>query len=893
MPFFSFGGKSSHRHHCRVLLLDDSEFTEEITSKTRGFELMEKVFGNLNLYEKDYFGLRFRDSEDKTQWLDPDKTIKKQIYSGSPYTLYFGVKFYAADPTKLKEELTRYQFFLQIKKDMLQGRLPCSFNVAAELCAYAVQSELGDYDGTLHTENYVSEFRFVPNQNEQLEQKIGEIHKKLRGQVPSEAELNFMERVKWLEMYGVDLHPVRGQDNLEYFLGLTPTGIVLFRNRNKIGSFIWPKITKLKFKGHNFILRVNHGKNDEEKEYSFTLETKRCAKQLWKYCAEHHTFFRLEKANDVPASAYNFLFRKGSGFRFSGRTQQELLEDNTRVKRPPPVVQRTANNGDAKKNFHTVDGKETSPPWQQRPNSQSGLYTSGHNISANAMNESAPAKVPVSARFPKPYKTTSALQSDGEMPKRKISSYHAGYSSGEEITARRKRSHYYSGYTSGASDGDAIVNKLKHRTGSEPNMHYSRGGVHSSNINNNRETLHQQENIHKHRQPSRESVATTGYDGRAAHDYRHRESGSKSDSEQNSRQRRQQHYYMAHRSRAGLSDTEMVPALKVYMAADGSQRIQNGAVPANRQRRHHHHHHHHRMSRGQVPYDPRSAKVLLELGPDSAPPESENSFTADSTASSIQDERSINYSIDQSQLNQSTSSNQAIQISRSHQAHLANHMNHSANQGNHGAKIINQFQRNQPISKQGRPVSMDMKYANAGYHYVEHGPRPPNSASASRGSHHAADPVRSRMTGSAHVENKYLQQYMPPHVVHKTPETVSSNVTNDRQQLVEQLVVYKPDCLDLHEGDTDIDQEQKSNATETKGEKVDSPEDKEHVNEGIETEWDEDYHELVQLQKEQMEVFTKMLENKQQKEVAINESVIKRLEDIEGQLTCIGFQQQG
>lgn len=35
----------------------------------------------------------------------------------------------------------RYQFFLQIKRDILQGRLPITFDEAAELFAFAVQGK--------------------------------------------------------------------------------------------------------------------------------------------------------------------------------------------------------------------------------------------------------------------------------------------------------------------------------------------------------------------------------------------------------------------------------------------------------------------------------------------------------------------------------------------------------------------------------------------------------------------------------------------------------------------------------------------------------------------------------------------------------------------------------
>ena len=59
-------------------------------------------------------------------------------------------------------------------------------------------------------------------------------HGRLVGLVPSQAENRYLEKVKWLDMYGVDLHPVIGEDNIEYFLGLTPSGIIVLKNRNKV-----------------------------------------------------------------------------------------------------------------------------------------------------------------------------------------------------------------------------------------------------------------------------------------------------------------------------------------------------------------------------------------------------------------------------------------------------------------------------------------------------------------------------------------------------------------------------------------------------------------------------------------------------------------------------------
>uniref|UniRef100_A0A9L0S7D3 Band 4.1-like protein 4A n=1 Tax=Equus caballus TaxID=9796 RepID=A0A9L0S7D3_HORSE len=149
---------------------------------TKGSVVLDHVFRHINLVEIDYFGLRYCDRSHQTYWLDPAKTLaehKELINTGPPYTLYFGIKFYAEDPCNLKEEITRYQFFLQVKQDVLQGRLPCPVNVAAQLGAYAIQSELGDYDPYKHTAGYVSEYRFVPDQKEELEEAIERIHKTL------------------------------------------------------------------------------------------------------------------------------------------------------------------------------------------------------------------------------------------------------------------------------------------------------------------------------------------------------------------------------------------------------------------------------------------------------------------------------------------------------------------------------------------------------------------------------------------------------------------------------------------------------------------------------------------------------------------------------------------
>uniref|UniRef100_A0A8C5K709 Band 4.1-like protein 4A n=1 Tax=Jaculus jaculus TaxID=51337 RepID=A0A8C5K709_JACJA len=312
-----------------------------LQKSTKGSVVLDHVFRHVNLMEIDYFGLRYCDRSHQTYWLDPAKTLaehKELINTGPPYTLYFGIKFYAEDPCKLKEEITRYQFFLQVKQDVLQGRLPCPVNIAAQLGAYAIQSELGDYDPYKHTAGYVSEYRFVPDQKEELEEAIERIHKTLMGQAPSEAELNYLRTAKSLEMYGVDLHPVYGENKSEYFLGLTPVGVVVYKNKRQVGKYFWPRITKVHFKETQFELRVL-GKDCNETSFFFEARSKPVCKHLWKCSVEHHTFFRYvdgKLLSSVLVSEDEICFHN------NGRTALQMSRDlSVQLPRPDQNVARS------------------------------------------------------------------------------------------------------------------------------------------------------------------------------------------------------------------------------------------------------------------------------------------------------------------------------------------------------------------------------------------------------------------------------------------------------------------------------------------------------------------------------------------------------------------------
>ncbi|XP_061583935.1 band 4.1-like protein 1 isoform X2 [Cololabis saira] len=361
------GSKRLKTIHFKVTLLDSSDFEGEIEKHSKGQIMVDMVCGHLNLLEKDYFGLTFADTESQKNWVDPSKEIKKQMRS-SPWQCAFAVKFYPPDPSQLIEDITRYYLCLQLRDDILSGRLPCSFVTHALLGSYTIQAELGDYDQDDHGSDYVSDFRFAPNQTRELEDRVMELHRNYKGMTPAEAEINFLENAKKLSMYGVDLHHAKDSEGIEIMLGVCANGLLIYRDRLRINRFAWPKILKISYKRSNFYIKIRPGEYEQfESTIGFKLPNHRAAKRLWKVCIEHHTFFRLVSPEPPPKG---FLVM-GSKFRYSGRTQAQTRQASALIDRPAPHFERSTS-----KRYllsRSLDGAEFSRPVSSMCENHDGL----------------------------------------------------------------------------------------------------------------------------------------------------------------------------------------------------------------------------------------------------------------------------------------------------------------------------------------------------------------------------------------------------------------------------------------------------------------------------------------------------------------------------------------
>ncbi|XP_070701696.1 band 4.1-like protein 3 isoform X2 [Pempheris klunzingeri] len=323
---------------CKVTLLDGSDYTVTVEKRAKGQLLFDKICDHLNLLERDYFGITYRDVENQKNWLDPSKELKKQIRTG-PWNFAFNVKFYPPDPSQLTEDITRYYLCLQLRDDVVSGRLPCSFATHTVLGSYTVQSELGDYDPEELGSDYISELRFAPNQTKELEEKVMELHKTYKGTSPADAEMHFLENAKKLSMYGVDLHHAKDSEGVEIMLGVCASGLLIYRDRLRINRFAWPKILKISYKRNNFYIKIRPGEFEQfESTIGFKLPNHRAAKRLWKVCVEHHTFFRLVSPEAPPKKFLSL----GSKFRYSGRTQAQTRRASSQIIRPAPLFERSS-----------------------------------------------------------------------------------------------------------------------------------------------------------------------------------------------------------------------------------------------------------------------------------------------------------------------------------------------------------------------------------------------------------------------------------------------------------------------------------------------------------------------------------------------------------------------
>uniref|UniRef100_A0A8C3GQI4 Tyrosine-protein phosphatase non-receptor type n=1 Tax=Cairina moschata TaxID=8855 RepID=A0A8C3GQI4_CAIMO len=223
----------------RIRLLDNNVIECTLSVESTGQECLEAVAQRLELRETHYFGLWFLSKSQQLRWVELEKPLKKQLdkFANEPL-LFFGVMFYVPSVSRLQQEVTRYQYYLQVKKDILDGRLRSSLEQGIRLAGLAVQADFGDYN-QFESHDFLREYVLFPmdwTQDEavleELTQKVAQEHRTHSGITAAEAELMYINEVERLDGFGQETFPVKDNHGNDIHLGIFFMGIFI---KNRIG----------------------------------------------------------------------------------------------------------------------------------------------------------------------------------------------------------------------------------------------------------------------------------------------------------------------------------------------------------------------------------------------------------------------------------------------------------------------------------------------------------------------------------------------------------------------------------------------------------------------------------------------------------------------------------
>lgn len=281
-----------------VELLDKTTLECTLSADSTGQDCLHNVCQRLSLHQPEFFGLRYMSKKPypKVRWVELDRPLKKQLdkYAQSP-ALALAVLYYIHDVSLLQDDVTRSHYFLQVKQDVLEGKLRCNHEQAVLLASYSLQAEFGDHQPDRHTAEYLKDFMLFPKQVGSdgevaalLEAVVWQ-YSSLQGLAQALAETYYILEAQRLDGYGQETFMARDDRGSEVYLGTSLMGIDVRPAAGHTHIFYrWNDITNLVNNKRNFGIECQ--RTDET--VHFTFDEPDAAKYVWKMCVKQHTFYK-------------------------------------------------------------------------------------------------------------------------------------------------------------------------------------------------------------------------------------------------------------------------------------------------------------------------------------------------------------------------------------------------------------------------------------------------------------------------------------------------------------------------------------------------------------------------------------------------------------------------
>uniref|UniRef100_A0A0A9YFS3 protein-tyrosine-phosphatase n=2 Tax=Lygus hesperus TaxID=30085 RepID=A0A0A9YFS3_LYGHE len=316
-----------------VELLDGNTIECTLSSESVGRDCLDNVCQRLSLQQQEFFGLRYVNRNDQRRWVEMERPLKKQLDKyAKDLTLYLRIMYYVSGVNLLQDENTRYHYFLQLKSDIIEGRINCNHKQASMLASYSMQAEFGNHDLERHTAEYLKDFALFPKHLtqeghlESLTQAVILQHAALAGLPQGTAEEYYILAAQQLEGYGQEKFLAKDELGKDVTIGVSLNGIVIHYVENIPSKFYrWKDITNV----------VNHKRSfgmecqDPADNTNYQLPDVETAKYIWRMCVHQHQFFSefADKNGDTgnAAQVVRHLFTQvGHEDMHNGSSHEEL-----------------------------------------------------------------------------------------------------------------------------------------------------------------------------------------------------------------------------------------------------------------------------------------------------------------------------------------------------------------------------------------------------------------------------------------------------------------------------------------------------------------------------------------------------------------------------------------
>ncbi|XP_061315252.1 FERM and PDZ domain-containing protein 2 isoform X4 [Pezoporus flaviventris] len=292
-----------------VILLNGQCLEVQCDIKSKARDVFNTVVAYANLVEHFYFGLAylkgkeffFLDEETKLYKVAPDgwNDQPKKKTSIINFTLFLRIKFFVNHFNIIQHGLTRHQFYLQLRKDILEERLYCNDETALKLGALALQAELGNYAPEMHGKSYFRVEDYIPASRIEkmtlahVQRELAKLHRMNRSLFEDEAELEFLKVTQQLPEYGVLFYRVSQEKkgaSGDIILGICAKGIIVYevKNQTRIASlrFQWRETERISAHRKKFMIESSFS----GKKHTFITDTAKTCKYLLDLCSAQHKF---------------------------------------------------------------------------------------------------------------------------------------------------------------------------------------------------------------------------------------------------------------------------------------------------------------------------------------------------------------------------------------------------------------------------------------------------------------------------------------------------------------------------------------------------------------------------------------------------------------------------